>query len=58
MGEGETMRLKCKMCGWEGITELKIEEKDGVKILYAVCPKCGADLYCKTLNGEENVGKK
>ena len=49
------MRYECKSCKkWKGIVELQEKRQHGLLIRYATCPKCGADLFSETVNGDDD----
>lgn len=47
------VKTECPICGWEGTAPIREEIKSGTKMEIADCPKCGASLYCRTMNGDE-----
>lgn len=48
---GINMKYECKMCKWKGMVDLVEKRQHGLVIRTANCPKCGADLYSETMNG-------
>jgi uncharacterized Zn finger protein (UPF0148 family) len=47
------MKIKCKMCGWFGIAPVIETRTQGVTMRIATCPKCAADLFTETVNGDD-----
>jgi len=48
------MNLNCKSCKWKGVAEVSEKRQHGLLIRFVQCPKCGADLFSETLNGDED----
>lgn len=47
------MERLCKMCNWRGTAIVQEKTMQGVTMRFAVCPKCGADLWSETVNNDE-----
>lgn len=45
-------KFKCLQCNWKGKGEFTEKATNGDIILIFDCPKCGANIYSKTMGSE------